>query len=594
MVLGKSLRQVGVKHDLVLVHTPDMPPAAIQLVASSGWRTLQAEELLGVRELYGHGEPRFKSVFTKLQVLGLKEYDKVLLLDIDTLVLENMDDLFALPAPAAMARGPKHCYHHGDPIEGQYFFGGASYTRSWGQRSGINAGVMLMEPNENELRQMIEEVLDTQHPSHIKGNGPEQDYLSRYWADCWTHIGVENNFQLHQLFYALHPDHVHCAERVQFLGDNPGAGIRLVHYSGPLKPWSRFLEQQWAGDGGPDGDAQFLKATLESFPGYWLWCLRDRATWDDYGAKENFVLDSQGRLRRIDWQAYYANRSWQQQQAPGGEDKGSSSSSAYSDHWTCGECNTTNWKSADRCRKCDAAAPKNGNSAYPLGEVEEIPEATLRGAERLVEKSLLQWHQTYKALSAELGCSSGVGPASLACQVQAACVPPPLKQQWPRDENGDNSDAGWKNRNGWWTDFPVMPRVSVLAGTVPDRHLTLSANSSSVLDLCGEAACGVHAIATASDGQGLGIEALGPGSDAKAWAESLPDGAFILLAMVDAPEQAAKAVLAGLTAAGCGAPQELPPASCRVLAAVGKKGTATWNQTMAAADFALATLPISL
>jgi len=513
--------------------------------------------------------------------LGLTEYDKVVLLDIDTLVLENIDDLFALPAPAAMARGPRHCYKHGDPIDGRYFFGGASYMRSWGQRSGINAGVMLMEPNEKELQQMIEEVLDTQHPSHIKGNGPEQDYLSRYWAESWTHIGVEYNFQLHQLFYVLHPDYVHIAERVRFLGDNPGAGIRLVHYSGPLKPWSRFIEPHWAMDSGPDGDVQFLKATLESFNGYWLWCLRDRATWDQTDAKDGLVLDSQGRLRRVDWKAYYANSSCNQQQALG-------------DQWTCSECGTANWNSLERCRQCEAAAPKNGNSSYPLGQVEEIPEAAIRGAEQLVEKSLVQWRQVYEALSAELGCSSLVGPASLAGQLQATCAPPFSEEHGPGNEDDGISAAGWQKRNGWWTDFPLLKRVSVFAAALPDMNLTLSVNSSSVLDLWGEAARGVHAVAVASDGGGLEIEALGPGSDATAWAESLPDGAFVLLAMVDAPEQTATAVLAGLAAAGCGTPQEPPPASCRVSAAVGQKGTGRWEATMAAADFALATLPICL
>ena len=56
----------------------------------------------GVQELYNHREPRFEGVFTKLQVLGLTEYEKILLLDIDTLVVESMDGLFELPAPAAM------------------------------------------------------------------------------------------------------------------------------------------------------------------------------------------------------------------------------------------------------------------------------------------------------------------------------------------------------------------------------------------------------------------------------------------------------------------------------------------------------------
>ena len=57
--------------------------------------------------------------------MGQAEYEKVLLLDIDTLVIERLDSLFELPAPAAMRRGVNHHAwkaQHGKPIDGCYFF----------------------------------------------------------------------------------------------------------------------------------------------------------------------------------------------------------------------------------------------------------------------------------------------------------------------------------------------------------------------------------------------------------------------------------------------------------------------------------------
>ena len=44
-----------------------------------------------------------------------------------------------------------------------------------------------------------------------------KDYLSRYWADEWTHIGVEYNFQIHQMFNSLSPGCVDSVERADFL-----------------------------------------------------------------------------------------------------------------------------------------------------------------------------------------------------------------------------------------------------------------------------------------------------------------------------------------------------------------------------------------
>ena len=48
---------------------------------------------------------RFEHVFTKLRALGLVEFEKILMMDIDLLVTSNIDDLFQMRAPAAMKRG---------------------------------------------------------------------------------------------------------------------------------------------------------------------------------------------------------------------------------------------------------------------------------------------------------------------------------------------------------------------------------------------------------------------------------------------------------------------------------------------------------
>ena len=147
---------------------------------------------------------RFSYVFTKLRALGLTEFDKVLVLDTDLLIKSNIDDLFLLRAPAAMKRGDSYQYKHGERIDGSRFFNGAEqHGYRWNQVGGINAGVMLLRPDVQVMHQMFREIEDQFHPEHIPGSGPEQDYLSRFYANEWTHISIENNFQLHQMFYTL-------------------------------------------------------------------------------------------------------------------------------------------------------------------------------------------------------------------------------------------------------------------------------------------------------------------------------------------------------------------------------------------------------
>ena len=80
-------------------------------------------------------------------------------------------------------------------------------TTQWGQSGGINAGVILLQPDHYLFQQMLSEVSSKNHPCHVAGSGPEQDYLSRFFAarkeSPWHHISVAWNYQLHQSLFAI-------------------------------------------------------------------------------------------------------------------------------------------------------------------------------------------------------------------------------------------------------------------------------------------------------------------------------------------------------------------------------------------------------
>jgi hypothetical protein len=75
---------------------------------------------------------------------------------------------------------------HGFRIDGRCFFGGPD--KDWGQTGGINAGVMLFAPDAAMHQRALCEVEAPSHPERIAGAGPEQDYLSRFFAPHWTHL----------------------------------------------------------------------------------------------------------------------------------------------------------------------------------------------------------------------------------------------------------------------------------------------------------------------------------------------------------------------------------------------------------------------
>jgi len=76
-------------------------------------------------------------------------------------VLRCPDDLFDLPAPAALWRG-QGGIDHGSRIDGRCFFAGEldeqDPTYHWGQSGGVNAGVMLLAPDAELYERVLREV----------------------------------------------------------------------------------------------------------------------------------------------------------------------------------------------------------------------------------------------------------------------------------------------------------------------------------------------------------------------------------------------------------------------------------------------------
>ena len=51
--------------------------------------------------------------------------------------------------------------------------------------------MILLQPCEDTLARMIAEVTFEEHPDHVRGNGPEQDYLTRFFASApWRAMDV--------------------------------------------------------------------------------------------------------------------------------------------------------------------------------------------------------------------------------------------------------------------------------------------------------------------------------------------------------------------------------------------------------------------
>lgn len=150
-------------------------------------------------------------VFTKLYMLALTEYEKIVHVDLDIAPLFNYDTLFSLPTPAGILEMPRW-----SPLELNIFM------KEWHEKlckegiklgsripkkytdidketgADINAGLLVLKPDINELAKILKELEEGVENPIIQGvrrgewwNSycfPEQNYLTKRWSGTWHSI----------------------------------------------------------------------------------------------------------------------------------------------------------------------------------------------------------------------------------------------------------------------------------------------------------------------------------------------------------------------------------------------------------------------
>ena len=151
--------------------------------------------------------------FDKLLVFELTQFDKIVFIDADMMVMHNLDHLFELPHMSATNAG--------------YSFPGNESDID------LNSGLMVIEPQPEVVNTMLSTIPAIMARKSAFG---DQDVLQEYYGD-WI-SKPELNFGERYNVYANHLDYYINNLGYHFSSDtNDPKNIAIVHFIGASKPW---------------------------------------------------------------------------------------------------------------------------------------------------------------------------------------------------------------------------------------------------------------------------------------------------------------------------------------------------------------------
>lgn len=219
LALRESLRRTGTTYPLLVALSCDAPKEVEDVLRRLNFSVFRFTERLKIPEIHRHTNGHWGNTFDKIQLFGLIAYEKLVYVDSDMMVLQNIDSLFDRPHLSATAAG-KMLHPESDRL---------------------NSGLMVLCPSV-ELPDLIAQKLDAainevaQLGGHAVG---DQDLINAYYSD-WRnspelHLPDSYNvFQYHIDQYIK--NHRFTLAPMGTLGPEV---IKIVHFIGAVKPWMK-------------------------------------------------------------------------------------------------------------------------------------------------------------------------------------------------------------------------------------------------------------------------------------------------------------------------------------------------------------------
>lgn len=162
-----------------------------------------------VKETNKISNPNYKhwgDTFFKLNVAKMTQFKKVVMLDLDLLVLKNIDDLFDYPHMSACA----------------------SALVKFPEWKYLNSGLMVIEPNEKFFDLLVSNIENARKASKT-GDIGDQDVFNYLFPDWFEHLELRIPEEYNEFYRAVY--------RLAKTLKRGWRDVKIIHYWGLVKPW---------------------------------------------------------------------------------------------------------------------------------------------------------------------------------------------------------------------------------------------------------------------------------------------------------------------------------------------------------------------
>ncbi|KAG9296780.1 hypothetical protein G9A89_002177 [Geosiphon pyriformis] len=200
-VLAHSLLNVKSKFPLVIIHTDALSSKTLNAFRENfGCITRKIAFLDPPSTVTKELRAGYRETWTKLRVWELEEYERVVLLDADMLVVQNMDELLEEPlengwilASSACTCNPMQLSHYPkDWIpESCAYTNDITLTKSGGHVDYFNSGLLVLSPSLREYARIENSFRNHPNPSSLLF--PDQDFLNEIFCKKWKRLSYKYN-----------------------------------------------------------------------------------------------------------------------------------------------------------------------------------------------------------------------------------------------------------------------------------------------------------------------------------------------------------------------------------------------------------------